>query len=288
MNKYGLFFSTVFFLSQVIFAASPIIFQQATSDDVPQLLHLYSGFTQDDADRLVVFPIEVREVFLNKAIALGRVFVAKDTAKPGSPIVSFCKLFMVGSDAELIEIVRNELVAVADDSSVNKPFRAAQLFLPNNFATDFTTAPNEVAGDVEPYVFNPKDTYVYYGGSYTHPDYRKHGYCTQLERYALESIRPAVTARLREHAGHLFYIYGVVLANYGGLARHRSFVQFIHKIGVDLGFSEAAAEEMDIMFYAFHACKPTFCMDRADLKIIFEEKGRGFGCFLGCNMTAAG
>lgn len=288
MNKSGLFFIALLFVNQASFAASPIVFQQATDDDVPQLLELYAGFKPDDADRLVVFPLEVRELFLNKAIKAGRVFVAKDTTKAGAPIVSFCKLFMVEAKDELLNIVKDELAALSAAMKASKPVKAVQLSCPVSFATDFKIVPVEAVDDVDDYVLNLSDTYVYYGGSYTHPDYRKNGICTSLERYALSVVQPAVVARLQALGGNLFYVYGVVQANYRGFARHRSFAQFAHAVGLKLGVQDGSTDAIELTFHAFNACKPTFYMDGPDLKLALEEKGRGYGCFLSCNMNAAG
>ena len=47
-------------------------------------------------------------------------------------------------------------------------------------------------------------------------------------------------------------------------------------------------EDQDFIFYAFNACKPTFYMDEGKLAVTFEEKNKGFGCFLGCDMSVSG
>ena len=288
MNKYGLFFITLLCVNQVSFAADAIVLRPATGEDVPQLLDLYAGFSSDDADRLVVFPIEVREAFLKKAVGAGRVFVAQDTSKDAAPIVSFCKLFMVEVEDELINIVRDELSAVSADMTVNKPHKAAQFYFPPTFSSNFGTMPVEATGGVDAYALNGLDTYVYYGGSYTHPDYRKQGICTRLERYALSVIQPAVVAKLQKQRGNLLYVCGVVQANYGGLARHRSFVQFAQKVAVNAeAVDDSSLDDLKFMVYDFNACKPTFVIAEGALKVILEEKGRGYGCFIHCNMHAA-
>ncbi len=71
-------------------------------------------------------------------------------------------------------------------------------------------------------------------------------------------------------------MYGVVNANYGKFARHRSFAYFITEL--------FQVKELQIKFHAFDSCKPDFEIIKGELLPVFREKNKGYGCFLGYSL----
>lgn len=293
MKKFGLLaflFFIIAFFSQLQ-ASAPLSIEcvRAVPEDIDNLMELYAGFTADDYHKVLVFPPELHRQKVEAAIAAGRFFVAKDPAKEGNNIVAFLKLYLVKEAEEKIAIAGEELSACATPAAttfVPELLVAESYDFTQALADNYAIRPVKKTA-VPEYSFSSEDVYVYYGGAYTLKEYRNHGVNTTLENAALALLYDEVFEAVFNSSGHhLYYMYGVVEANFGGFARLRAFSKFTRSLLKDLYSDRHIKDdtELELSFNAFRAYKPTFEMCGGDLVVSKPEAGKGYGCFVGCKI----
>lgn len=264
---------------------------RATEADIPQIMGLYAQFDADDCLRLLLFPIEVREDFLAKAVKLGRIFVSKNNK---GRILAFCKAFIVDDKAELQGIVVDELRAMNTVGAMNTPTMSAQFVDTGVLASDFGSDPNLEKADV-PLRFGNDDVAVYFGGSFTAKKYRDLGINFALEQYALQELVKPICAKFQSGGNKVVhYLSGVVESNFQDqstgklrLARFRTFTELTRRISLVLGGCVMQDKNAPLHYLCnvFRAYKPEFCMQDGKLEVLPDcEENAGYGLFLSCKI----
>ncbi|MBM3886571.1 GNAT family N-acetyltransferase [Candidatus Dependentiae bacterium] len=294
------FLALLFLKIQVVTAAnnhispSKLAYERACIRDIHEILNFYDSddFTEDDEHKLVVFPQEVRRDFLSRSIRKGRIWVAKDKTK----IVGFLKLYLVDDTAEIQAILRDELRCIGKTARHKVKSDMAGTYVTESFGAvyDFDKKPDFQRSRIK-YKYDSRQTYVYYGNAYTHPNYRSRGVNTALERYAFEAIKKDIADHIEQNKSkELFYLYGVVEDNKESFGRIRVFTEFVHRyFKLRLGLEKADDDEYfegptSVRFYRFPAFKPSFEMQRGKLVQLPDDHpltlaGAGYGCLVSLN-----
>ncbi len=268
---------------------------RATEADISQIMELYAQFDQDDCKRLLLFPIEVREEFLARAVRMGRIFVTKNHK---GRILAFCKAFIVDDEAELQGIVVRELRALNDSNQMNRPEMNFTFSDDGTLALNFDRDPHFVTS-MSLLQVDPSCAYIYFGGAFTLKEYRDLGINFELECFAIKQLSAAVCAKVAASAKKMiYYLYGAVEDNFHNretghmrLARFRTFTGFTRQISLALGGCVATnpSAVLEYSFHAFRAFKPVFFMNAGALAVLPDTDpatiaGIGYGCVIGCAM----
>ena len=100
------------------FTQATILYNQATENDLEDILAIMSNYSDDDKSKLLVLPEApcnghpdgFRRTKVREAIQNNRYFVARDTRlQPGQNIVSFVKVFVIETQEEKQQILGEEL-----------------------------------------------------------------------------------------------------------------------------------------------------------------------------------
>lgn len=248
----------VFCLSTIVNAQ--ITYRYATIEDTDQLLDLYKLIEKNEEDRqkLLIAPIEMRKSILEKNLKAGRIFVAEEDKQ----IVSFMKMFIISDkEQELLDITKKELNLQGDPvingsymvrSDVINDFNY-KLELDNNGMLNKSYRNFLTDGLVS-------CTYIYYGGAYTLPKYRKRYINTKVTQYAFKILKEDI------ESGGVVLLYGQVEANSKQVGIIKAFAQFLY-----------AGETVEFFHYACIAYKPELSFVDNNLKINFPEENKGYG-----------
>ncbi len=279
--------------------AMKLDYSQACNRDTADIIALYDSeaFSEDDKHKLVVFPKQVRSNILGKAIRQGRLWIAREKNK--GPIVSFLKMYLVEDQEELQGILRDEIRCVNTLEHKVTPdtvgyYTTASL----GVVYKFDEKPEFRSARIK-FKWHPKQTYIYFGSTYTVEDYRGVGVSTALERFAMEQIKQSVIDDIKlNNSTQLFYIYGVVKDNENSLGRVRVFSEFSHRYVklklrlVDPAIDDYFEQATTVRFYRYPAFKPVFQMvGKALVKLPDDAPetlaGSGYGCLVGLDLGRA-
>ena len=233
----------------------------------PELRHPH------DAEKLVIYPHQVRLSKIQKDIRLGRLFVAKSRHQ-NRRIVAFIKLFLIYDEDEINQIVDHELHAVnTDPRKVGRykmrysniyAFEKEPYFAASN-APDRESAPlmrripsagtlarmNNVVNSPRAiaenprFIMHPKQTFIYYGGAFTLKKLGSHnlrgiGINTKLQVFALKKIfHDILDDILANRSKELAFVFGQVQDNLGGFNSVRVFIEFLGAIRTALALDIA-------------------------------------------------
>ncbi len=241
-----------------------ISFGYATENDLDELLALTEQEMVKDEEKLVIVPRKFRRSSLEKAITQKRLFVARD--KSTNTIVGLRKLFLVNDEEELTSILCEEIRCCGPSST---KIHAGL------YSEERKHLPGDLAKDV---AYSLSDTYIYSGGSFTHPLYRSKGINKALTDYAYGCIAYEVTAHiLKKSSQALVLLFGLINANVGqegGYDRTPSllgaFMRFI------TGMQPIGRP---VELYQYRAFKPSFDADSSECAPLPDDKsvpGYGF------------
>lgn len=252
---------------------SDIVYRLARKSDITQLLELQSAIAESGEDRakLVVFPEHVRQGILEEAISRGRLFVATENWN----IISFLKLYVIDSDRELRELLINELRCYNRDGTVAAQ-SSVEMCTSQTDDPTFSPMHNADGSDIEstPFHLHARQTFLYYGGAYTHPKKRGQRHGSLLLRNAFGLIRDTVSAHIvKNKSTQLVLTYGQVLANQRNTLMRREFVKEIPQIHNKL-FTPAPRTVL-VSQYVYQACMPAFTEDMEILPDSDEREGCG-------------
>lgn len=152
----------------------------AQEKDLPGILALYekAAINENDKEKIVILPLQVREEKTRDAIAKKRLFVAKINGV----VVGFKKNYIVTDPSELQEILTQEF-RFTENKTVSRRSVCVEKNIFSN--TDFADTP---------YHFASAPTYIYTGADFTDPEYRGKGINTQLSLKALALVMENIKA----------------------------------------------------------------------------------------------
>lgn len=176
-----------------------ITLRLATQEDAGQILNHFSIIEQDsnDSKKLVILPMEIREMVLQKTIESKRLFVAVDTT---GMVLAFTKVHVINPH-ELGAILKDEIRCFGEHAQLH----AGEAFNLNN----------------------ENQTFVYFGSEYTVPNLRGKGLGLTLVKYALECLIGDIKLlRQRE----VIMVYGKADGGEGATLPKLAFTHLLHKL----------------------------------------------------------
>lgn len=241
----------------------PVEFRQATCGDIDEICGLYEKFTNDDYQKLVVFPPQIRREKIAETITHNKLFVAYDD----NNIVGFVKLFPIENVHENQNILSEEL-------SLNQiPLFNGSGILTEKVIGEYSqqlefSEPHISEAERSSLIAGAADClYIYYGGAYTIPEYRNSCINSQLIHFALANI--VQSQYLQKRFSHIAMIYGQVEANQHKQGMIRIFAHEIMQF--------YSLENVQIFYLVCIARKPNFDFDILTEKIVIKGFERGFG-----------
>lgn len=263
-------------MKNIVDQNNDIDYRLAKLSDVDVLFEMQDTFTQDDRQRLLVFPKQVRGVILEKSITKKRIYVAVD--QQSDKIVGFVKLFLIDDQDELAEILNDELRLGKGAPVVDCAYHidASNVL---DFGSKLVVQDSVLLHDEYPVVCsggNYSCVYLYYGGAYTIPTYREQGINTKLTMFAFEQLKSDCTRILDlNRVTYLALGYGQVEANTNQKGIIRLFADFVNNL-----HNTDFASEICVHHVAYRAYKPVlvFDKDKNDLVVlpdVEENKGQG-------------
>lgn len=281
--------------------AAGLTYRLATEDDLPGIQRLYRELNDDDESKLVVYPEPFRSQKLVEAIEQERIFIAVDPKKrtrQSINVVSILKAFIVEDEEERQQILSEELRCISSKTHQAIPSIKGLQRIPFNYIYQFDEKPVLTEDPKIRYQYGEKQTYIYFGSAYTCPDSRGKGISTELEKYALDSLKKEALADIRaRRSNRLFYIYGIVAANVESKGRIRVFSEFIQYIKAALRIPAEIDDDDNAIvvfrFFMFHSIKPTFEVKYTSrrterlVKLPDNDENAGFGCLIDCPLPNA-
>lgn len=249
---------------------SPVIICDiAQEKDLPGILALYEKATtnENDNEKIVILPVQIREEATRAAIANKRLFVAKIN----NTVVAFKKNYVVSDHNELQEILTQEFRFIENKSIVQRNVHVDK----NIFSTD--------AFVDKTYHFTPEFTYIYTGADFTHPDYRGKGINTQLSLKSLISIME----NIKPNAVSLIFGLTEPNAEFVPEKKHIDRVPGIAKVFAQaLARADKNVDLVSFTHYKTRAYMPHFTYEKDKLIISSDDESTpGFGNILECNRT---
>lgn len=260
----------------------------ASEDDIPQLLDLMDRI-EDDADDsklLVIVPRAMREEVLREAIAKKHIYVTKNIE---GYIISFLKLYLINTKikhdkslgeyvSELATILTKELRCCTGTPGnlTSLPSKKRHYHNVRSAAPLFEKCREDECFLTE-YTFEPHDrqTFIYYGGAYTIPDFRGKGYGSDLLKHALNSmIANKILPDINYNAStELILAYGQAAANKERKLMLRQFTQIISVLHAMLNIPSNSS--YSLRHEIFNAYVPAF--DEAGNLLPDSDERKGFG-----------
>lgn len=268
MKNFAKFILLTFFCTTFSTLYSDISYRMAKFSDISQLLKLHETIEEnrDDSSKLVILPKEIRETSLRETISRGRLFVAINTE---CEVISFLKLYLIESETELTELLKNELRCIPDD--YNTPPQLMSLTQCNPQTDDPTFTPCRT--DYEDNLINQSQlsfeqtehqTFIYYGGAYTKLQERKKGHGSFLLKHAFSCIREKIVKNIRiKTAAALVLAYGQVIANQENTLMRRAFAKEIPEI--QAAMTLRANRMITFSHYVYKAPMPAFIFESEHL-----------------------
>lgn len=264
MKNFAKFILLTFFCSTLSSLYSDIAYRMAKFNDISQLLKLHEIIEddRDDSSKLVILPKEIREANLRETISRGRLFVAINTE---GEVISFLKLYLIESETELTELLKNELRCIPDD--YNTPPQLMSLTQCNPQTDDPTFTPcrpdyedNFIKQSQLSFEQTERQTFIYYGGAYTKSEERKKGHGSFLLKHAFSCIREKIVKNIRiKSSTALVLAYGQVIKNQENTLMRRAFAKEIPEI--QAAMTLRANRMITFLHYVYKAPMPAFIFD---------------------------
>lgn len=235
-------------------------FELASTDDVEELCAIYEDIETNypnDAEKIVIYPREVRREKLLDVLVKNRVFVIRDLE--ANKIISFLTMYLVDDcdelDLKLSQEIRPIVEPVGHPVLVRKenfrlPYRKLNQSLFDNIFYNIKhpslcIAPPQSPASRSPFPQPPLledygsvydgGAYIYYGGAYTCNGYRGLGFNSLAQQAALRSMLPNLIKYIRRNrCPHVNYILGQVDANVTSMNPLRAFATFAKTLERDL------------------------------------------------------
>jgi len=244
-------------------------FRRACLEDIDKILQLYTQFTEDDKDKLLVFPPHLQKDIIIKNIQKGRLFVALDNESGN--ITSFLKLHIV--DKNEIGTILNEELCLGQNSPIVKEhsYHFAMETV-NDFKSQLAhvETPNATLSQTEKELIRGNKAksclFLYHGSAYTGGAYRGRGISTQLLQYAFDSFKKSFA-----HKKFLALLYGQVDANTNNVAMIRVFAKCLAESA-----PSRAGNGITLQHLISRAFKPEVD-ENGNLEIIHDQKHAGIG-----------
>jgi len=262
---------SVWFLFTPMYA--DIQFRLANYFDVNQIQTLYDDFSEDDKNKLLVFPAKMQKKIIAKNIKNKRIFVAVDENTKN--IISFLKLHIIDQD-EIDEILDEELCLGLASPLIEDCCYEFSTNILNNFKLPLRRI--LMTRRISKYLLSKTEKelirsgklfsclYLYHGSAYTLPLYRGKGISTNLLAYAFNTIREYFFDKK-----HIILLYGQVNDNIHNVAMIRVFASCISNV-----FPNQTINGIKLQHLCCRAYKPDFD-NNGTLKIFKDEKHRGLG-----------
>ncbi len=263
-----------------------IKYRQASEVDVNGIVSLYEHFSEDDKNKLLVFPPDMQKEEILKNVRKGRFFVACD--KASKQIISFLKLYVV--DPRDVGVILTEELCfglgspLIDDACYYFPAERVRDFsVPLKRMDMACVETNDLLSPIEKNLIcnNQLDSclYLYHGSAYTHPDYRGHGIYSNLLKYAFYKYHECFFGKK-----HIALLYGQVNDNVGNVAIVRVFAECLAEVFAqffpDMPFFAAYPlpflKNITLQHLSCRAYKPEVNA-RGEIEIIKDEKHAGRG-----------
>jgi ribosomal protein S18 acetylase RimI-like enzyme len=241
-------------------------FSLATKNDSAAIVDLINTQATKDADKIVILPESFRLSAIANASNKERLFVARDITQ-GEKIVAFKKLFLLTDNQERNEIMQDEIRCIGSKSE--STFAG---MIKKGAVTTLNTHPT----------FGQDDLYIYNGGDFTHPDYRKNGLNKELSQHAFSTIFSDQLSKQSPARIHL--LFGLVQANSGSNVGEKGdraipladvFSNFIRQVYPN------TKDDISLTYHRYKAFMPTFDPTSSECKPLPDEKAiPGYGCIL--------
>ena len=257
------------FLLPLTLAATPT-FKKATLEDADELLNMVNRISNDDHKKIVILPELFRQQAFESNIQDRKLFVAREQDK----LIAYKKLYLMSKD-EAQKVCTDEIRCMGDKSQPTHVgiFKADG----NYFKFSIKEIPNH----------SLQDAFIYNGGDYTDPDYRRRGINKRLTDFALDSIKDEIPLDIVQ----LNMVYGLVNENAGretGADGDRtnsilkSFLPFAKsRTKIVYHYNDYIPNDDFVSSYRYRAFMPTFDPNSPTCEPLPDEKAvEGYGCIL--------
>lgn len=244
-------------------------YRTAKEKDVPGLLKLMNEQAINDRTKIVILPERFRQAALEKAIEMGRLFVA---TQPDDTVVGYKKLFLLDDEDEKQGILSDEIRCIGSQAECTYAgyADASGALIPDRSDTT-----------VDPSMYS---TCIYNGGDFTAPAHRAQGINSQLTDTALTLIAPYVRAYARKQTSKVIsMVFGLTQANAGDQPGQsgdrtpsiaRSFARFIGKV-------DQPTKPISFAHSRYTAFMPTFDSKAEECRPLPDDQSiTGYGCVL--------
>lgn len=281
-------------------------FRRAEIQDFPAIQALYSQAYEDKEPGIILLPEPFRSLAIKQAIDLGRLFIAvklPTSESESEEIVSAVKIFVMGASQEGLtaEAARSEESRILTEELRCRAKSRQDLVhccekgtcTCPPFKFTYRSANWKPEVQVSPhlrYSSRPEQTYIYFGGAYTYPWYRKNGINSELERRALEDfvIEDVITDIELRKSKQLIYAYGITKRNSATETHIQVFCGFMQAVKNRLELRlNTVSNPLELDCFKFKTFKPEFAMTRDGhgrgliLQPLTDQPGNeGFGCLI--------
>jgi hypothetical protein len=258
-----------------------VVFRQANSSDLKNILATYRTYSEEDRKTLVTYPEEIDESILRLDLTEKKIFLSENDKD--HKLLAVLKLFII-KKSDLENILHTELRTVGAERR--------QIFaerLDSNLSNDRkrfleNAIPIKLNSNQSQFELNQKrQLYIYYGGAYTIPELRGTGLQTQLLYRALHHIEPDLIRFLQAHSykKQLIYTYGQVDSNTRNKGMIQVFTDFTRNLIYSFYPNFESKKQLflsgPVYHLGFFVYKPSFHFNHEEQKldITFPEDGKG-------------
>jgi len=258
--KKNIFLMTLFCIYSSIFGVD---FRTAGFYDLGEISDLYSNFTPDDYDKLVVYPPEVRLANIEDMVGQGKLFVAIESGK----IIGFAKLFVIKDLQKVKTYLLDELSLGVKPCLNGSCIVTPEVISDYKHRLDFCGS--ALSDEVRSALLGGscECLYLYYGGAYTIPTYRDKSINTQLVDFAMSSI--FTEYKESNQFNYVALVYGQIQSNQYKQGMVRIFAYNLINL-----INSAHAQ---IFYFCCPACKPNLGFNNRTNEVAVVSFLPGFG-----------
>lgn len=235
---------------------------RAKLQHLDQLFSIYDQMADDDRKNLVIIPQQQRRQYLQKAIEQEHFFIA---INPAGAIVSLVKLYCECNPEAQYAILHDEIKMqpYCQDITV---FESEEVLKQPHIVPDTPVILQDIP-------MPEKSIFLYYGGAYTAPAYRKRSIHQKLLQYAMTHLCQNLSLSLTKNTRYLLCAYGQVLANKNSISIIYACIQATRLL-------QPIRDIIQVRRYRYQAFKPELVYNEETQKIeVLEnlERNKGFG-----------
>jgi hypothetical protein len=243
------------------------VYRRAVVSDVSEISGMFDVMSPEDQANLIILPEPHRTESIREAVEKGRFFVATD--EDGN-IISFCKLFIVDDEAELQDILCNNIRC-----SPSRPYRRVlengicKFSFEGSFVcSEFERNAHDFLMIDDAVLLGSEDSiYFYCGSSFTVPKARGNGSSSKLVKFAFDTFKYRIFFAYRDFGIKNFVIMrGQVEVDQISFRVMRSFVDFLKDV------LDKHDRIMSLNYLSFETFTPTFVIgNNKELIVSLDE-----------------